>query len=73
VNRTREEILRIVENQVNGTEGRWDWDDFTSIPIADPELERVRAECVTTQDLAPWEREVILRRIAQELRCKLES
>jgi len=28
-----------------GTGGPWDWDDFISVPIADPALERLRRRC----------------------------
>jgi hypothetical protein len=28
---------------IEGLGGEWDWDDFTSVPIADPQLESIRA------------------------------
>ena len=31
-----------LERHLLGTEGRWDWDDTTSVRIADPRLEAVR-------------------------------
>ncbi len=32
-----------LEPHLLGTEGRWDWDDATSIALADPRLEAIRA------------------------------
>ena len=29
---------------LDGTAGDWDWDDFTSIPLADPALDAIRRE-----------------------------
>lgn len=42
---TREEAAATIEAFVDETGGRWDWDAFISIPLADPELERVRIRC----------------------------
>jgi hypothetical protein len=39
---TAEEFADALEKHLLGIEGRWDWDDATSIVLADPRLERVR-------------------------------
>jgi hypothetical protein len=51
--RTREEIARTIEAFVNGTGRQWDWDDFTSIRLDDPELEAIRKRCVAIPDEFP--------------------
>jgi hypothetical protein len=36
------EVASYLRNFINGGGGEWDWDDFTSVPIADPRLEDIR-------------------------------
>jgi hypothetical protein len=50
---TREEIVNTIEGFVNGTGSQWDWDDFTSIRLKDPELEAIRQRCVSIPDEFP--------------------
>ena len=50
---TREEIANTIEGFVNGTGSQWDWDDFTSIRLKDPELEAIREKCVSIRDEYP--------------------
>lgn len=45
VERTREEVARIIHNFLDGTGKKWDWDDFCSLPIKDAELNRIRDIC----------------------------
>lgn len=40
---TPEQFADELERHLLGTEGRWDWDDTTSVAIADPRLEAVRS------------------------------
>jgi hypothetical protein len=47
---TKSEVAEIIEQFLGGTDGPWDWDDFTSIRIADPELEAIRVRCVELHD-----------------------
>ena len=47
---TRAEVADIIEQFVDGTGGRWDWDDFTSTKIADPELDAIRVRCIELHD-----------------------
>jgi hypothetical protein len=46
------EVARYLRNYIEGTGAEWDWDDFTSVPIADPQLDdiRRRASEVTAPD-----------------------
>jgi hypothetical protein len=41
---TAAEVATYLRDFIEGTGGKWDWDDFTSIPIKDPELDRIRRE-----------------------------
>jgi hypothetical protein len=50
---TRDEIANTIEGFVNGTGSQWDWDDFTSIRLKDPELEAIRERCVSIRDEYP--------------------
>lgn len=42
--RTPAEVAGFIRDFLDGTGGDWDWDDFTSVPIADAELESLRRE-----------------------------
>jgi hypothetical protein len=35
-------LIRYLEKFIAETEGEWDWDDFCSIPLTDPELDDIR-------------------------------
>ena len=41
---TPEEFADELEKHLLGTEGKWDWDDVTSLAIADERLELIRRE-----------------------------
>jgi hypothetical protein len=47
--RTAREVEVYLRDFLDGTDGAWDWDDFTSIKITDPELDAIREEaaCVS--------------------------
>ncbi len=47
---TKLAVAEIIEQFLDGTGGPWDWDDFTSIRIADPELDAIRVRCVELCD-----------------------
>ncbi|WP_145201485.1 hypothetical protein [Sphingobium sp. B2] len=36
-------VARYIRDFIDNTSGEWDWDDFISIPVADPRLEAIRA------------------------------
>jgi hypothetical protein len=42
--RSPAEVAAYLRDFLNGGGGEWDWDDFTSIPIANPELEDIRGQ-----------------------------
>jgi hypothetical protein len=41
----REYAITSIRNFLEGTGGKWDWDDFTSIPTGFPDLEAVQNFC----------------------------
>ena len=43
---TAEDVESYLEDFLDGESGDWDWDDFSSIPITDPELDRIREEAL---------------------------
>jgi hypothetical protein len=36
------EVAKHLREYIEGTGGEWDWDDFTTVPIADPQLDDIR-------------------------------
>ncbi len=50
---TRKEVAKTIEDFVNGTGGKWDWDDFVSIRLQDSELDAIRQKCVSVRDEFP--------------------
>lgn len=38
------EVAKYLRDFIDGTGGDWDWDDFTSIPVANPALDHIRQE-----------------------------
>ena len=49
---TPEQFADELERHLVGTEGEWDWDDTTSVAIADERLERIRLELPRFDSLA---------------------
>ncbi|MDZ4380190.1 MAG: hypothetical protein U0942_02490 [Parvibaculum sp.] len=49
IERTPAEVAGFIYDFIEGSGGDWGWDDFTSIPIADPHLEAIRAEAEMVQ------------------------
>lgn len=45
IDRTPAEIAKFMQDFLNGTGPKWEWDDFLSTPLADPELEKIRERC----------------------------
>jgi len=39
------EIAEIIERFIEGTSSPWEWDNFISSPIKDPDLDRIRNHC----------------------------
>jgi hypothetical protein len=50
---SRVEVARILQDFLEGTGNKWAWDDFTSFPLEDIELERIRAKCATLDSEFP--------------------
>jgi hypothetical protein len=44
ITRTPEEVAQYPRNFIETRGADWDWDDFESVPIADPALERIRRQ-----------------------------
>jgi hypothetical protein len=55
VQRSRAEVADIIEQFLDGTGGKWDWDDFCSFGIADPYLDSLRIQCCELQSTLPAE------------------
>lgn len=53
IKRTREEVTCIIEQFLDGTGGKWDWDNFCSTEIADDELDRIRNLCAGASETYP--------------------
>ena len=65
---TAEQVAGFIERHLDGTEGRNDWDDFTSVGIADPLLDGVRARCCELDYASKEDRERELRELIGGLR-----
>ena len=44
--RTNLEVADIIDAFVEGTEKKWDWDDFCSLRIENHELDTIRVKCI---------------------------
>jgi hypothetical protein len=53
MNRSKEEVRKFLGDFLAAAGGASDWDDFTSIPISDPELERIRTMCAEMRERFP--------------------
>lgn len=53
---TKAEAAKYLEDFLSGRGNTWDWDDFISIRLDDPELERIRLKCGSLPDVYPPER-----------------
>jgi hypothetical protein len=65
---TAAEVADKIERHIQGTEGPWDWDHFTSVPIADDRLDAIRVRCVALDYSLPEERIHEMRGMVQRLR-----
>jgi hypothetical protein len=66
IQRSAPEVAAYLRDFIDGTGGDWDWDDFTSIPIADSALEAIRREASEFDDLATPEAAEVLERLYAE-------
>ena len=72
-------IADIIERFIEGKGSKWDWDDFISSPINDPNLDKIRIRCSQLRDEFPpikpgeytnEEGLIILKQYIIELRAK---
>ena len=42
---SREDIAKTITEFIEGTGGEYDWDNFTTYPLKDPNLEKIRRDC----------------------------
>ncbi|WP_421739708.1 hypothetical protein [Caulobacter sp.] len=47
VDRTANEVVGFLRDFLDNSGGQWDWDEFESVPITDPELENIRLQATT--------------------------
>jgi hypothetical protein len=50
---TRAEAAAYIRHFLDGTGGKWDWDDFISAKLDDPWLDRIRRTCAELPDCYP--------------------
>ena len=65
---TAEHVERVIEKHLDQNEGPWDWDDFTSLPIHDDYLDKIRLRCIELDSVPSFDRIPELKRILEELR-----
>ena len=79
---SRTEIADTIDAFVGGTGDNWDWDDFVSVPLNDPELDEVRKEAASIPDRFPSDRSNMycsseglqeLLRISKRLRATIDQ
>lgn len=47
--RKAEEVAQYLRGFLNNSGGEWDWDDFTSVPLANPTLESIRQRAASVE------------------------
>jgi hypothetical protein len=47
--RTAEEVAQYLRGFLNDSGDEWDWDDFTSVPLSDPNLESIRRRAASVE------------------------
>jgi hypothetical protein len=47
VDRSPDEVAGFLRDFLDNSGGEWDWDEFESVPITDPELEHIRLQATT--------------------------
>jgi len=61
--RSRDEVAKYIEDFVQGRGDARDWDEFTSVHIRDPYLDRIRRDCIDATSNTP-----ALQALLEELR-----
>ena len=70
--RSAEEVARYLKDFLEGTGGEWDWDDFTCIPLADPDLEAIRQRAARIELPVSEEGRMTLRELLAEAEAKAD-
>ena len=60
------EVASYLRDFIENRSRSWDWDDFTSIPISDPQLERIRLRAAAVNSPATDEGLAVLRALLAE-------
>ena len=60
---SRDEVARYIEDFLEGRCDYRDWDEFTSIRIRDPDLDRIRQSCIGNET-----NPLVLRALLEEVR-----
>jgi hypothetical protein len=63
--RSRDEVARYIEDFLEGRGDDRDWDEFTSIGIRDPNLDRIRQSCIGNET-----NPLVLRALLDEVRAR---
>jgi hypothetical protein len=50
---TKVEVANEIAAFLDGQAGEWDWDEFVSLQLSDPELDAVRVLCAKLPELDP--------------------
>jgi hypothetical protein len=53
VDRTADDVAGFLRDYLEGTGGDWDWDEFESVPITDPELDALRKRAALASPPSP--------------------
>ena len=73
IERSPSEVAAYLRDFIDGTGGDWDWDDFTSIPIANPSLEAIRREASEFDSLDTPEAAEVLERLYSKAKALAEA
>lgn len=46
IDRTPEDVIGFMSDLIDGSGGPWDWDEFETVPIVDPELDAIRQRAI---------------------------
>ena len=64
--RSAAEVATYLHNYIEGGGGEWDWDDFMSLPIADPQLDDIRLKAIEVTAPDTEEAPTVLRQLLSE-------
>jgi hypothetical protein len=65
---TAEQVVKVMERHLDQNEGPWDWDEFTSLPIHDDYLDKIRLRCIELDSVPSFDRVPELKRMIEEIR-----